>query len=63
LVQGDFAENVIEAIKAKGQAVKVLPKSMAWGQRGYLVVIQIDTKTGNRVGAAPSLLNAYVTGY
>ena len=60
---GEFAENVIEAVKAKGQAIKVLTTSEAWAQRSLLVAIQIDPKTGKRIGAVPTLANSYVAGY
>jgi len=63
LAEGDFAENLVQAVIAKGQAIKLLSKTEARAQRSYLVAIQIDTKTGKRVGVAPPGLNGYVAAY
>jgi gamma-glutamyltranspeptidase / glutathione hydrolase len=63
LAEGDFDENLVKAVLAKGQALKLLSKGEAAAQRGYWVAIQIDPKTGKRVGVAPSWLNGYVTGH
>ncbi len=63
LAEGDFDENLVQALIAKGQAIKLLSKSESLGQRGHLVAIQIDTRTGKRVGIAPPGINGYVAGY
>lgn len=63
LAAGDFDEKVIKAVKARGQAVKVLPKSVAGRQRGFWIAIQIDQKTGKRIGASPVGLNGIAIGY
>jgi gamma-glutamyltranspeptidase / glutathione hydrolase len=62
LVEGDFAENLVQAVIAKGQEIKLLSKSESWPQRGFWVAIQIDPKTGNRIGVSPSLFG-YAAGY
>ena len=63
LVEGEFDENLVKAVVAKGQAIKFLPKNQMGGQRGYWVAIQVDPKTGKRLGVAPPGLNGYVAGY
>src|SRR5262249_45342436 len=62
LAEGDFSEKMIEAIKTKGQAVKLLPK-LAATQRGYWAGIQCAPQTGKRIGAVPFWLNGYAAGY
>jgi gamma-glutamyltranspeptidase / glutathione hydrolase len=63
LAEGDFAENLVQAVIAKGQAIKLLSKAEARAQCGYWVAIQIDMKKGKRVGVAPPGLNGYVAAY
>jgi hypothetical protein len=63
LVEGDFAEKLVEAVIAKGQEIKLLSKMEERAQRGYWVALQIDQKTGRRFGVAPSVSNGYVAGY
>jgi gamma-glutamyltranspeptidase/glutathione hydrolase len=63
LPEGAFAENLVQAVVAKGQAIKLLSKMELLAQRGYWVAIQIDTKTGKRVGVAPLGANGCVAGY
>jgi len=63
LAEGDFDENLVQAVIAKGQAIKLLSKIEARAQRGYWVAIQIDAKTGKRVGVAPPGSNGCVAGY
>lgn len=63
LAGGDFAENLVQAVIAKGQAIKLLSKNEALAQRGYWVAIQIDAKTGGRTGIAPPGFNGGVAGY
>jgi gamma-glutamyltranspeptidase/glutathione hydrolase len=62
LAEGEFDENLVKAVVAKGQAIKLLPKPQTGGN-GYWVAIQIDPKTGKRVGVAPPLINGDVVGY
>jgi len=62
LAEGEFDENLVKAVVAKGQAIKLLPKHQTGGN-GYWVAIQIDPKTGKRVGVAPPLINGDVAGY
>jgi hypothetical protein len=58
-----FDENLVKAVVARGQAIKLLSKDQMRGQMGWWVAIQIDTKTGKRVGVAPPGLNGYVAAY
>jgi hypothetical protein len=62
LAEGEFDESLVKAVVNKGQAIKLLPKNQTAGS-GYWVAIQIDPKTGKRVGIAPPLTNGEVTGY
>jgi gamma-glutamyltranspeptidase / glutathione hydrolase len=62
LAEGEFDENLVKAVIAKGQDIKLLPKPQTGGF-GYWVAIQIDPKTGKRVGVAPPLINGDVVGY
>jgi len=63
LAEGEFDENLVKAVVAKGQAIKLLPKNQARIQNGYWVAIQIDQKTGKRIGVATPLINGEVSGY
>jgi len=62
LAEGTFDENLIKAVVAKGQAIKLIPKNQTGGS-GYWVAIQIDPKTGKRVGIAPPSSNGEIAGY
>ncbi|HEU0173336.1 MAG TPA: gamma-glutamyltransferase [Blastocatellia bacterium] len=62
LAEGEFDESLVKAVIAKGQAIKLLPKPQTGGF-GYWVAIQIDPKTGKRIGVSPPLLNGEVAGY
>jgi gamma-glutamyltranspeptidase / glutathione hydrolase len=62
LAEGEFDENLVKAVVNKGQAIKLLPKPQTGGF-GYWVAVQIDPKTGKRVGVAPPLMNGEVVGY
>jgi hypothetical protein len=63
LAEGAFDENLVKAVVAKGQAIKLFPKDQTRGQMGWWVAIQIDPKTGKRIGVAPPGLNGYVAAY
>ena len=65
LAEGEFDENLVKSVVAKGQAIKLLPKRQTQTRRklGWWVAIQIDTKTGKRVGVAPPGLNGSVAAY
>jgi gamma-glutamyltranspeptidase len=60
LAEGEFDENLVKAVVAKGQAIKLIPQT---GRSGYWVAIQIDPKTRKKVGVAPPWSNGEVTGY
>jgi gamma-glutamyltranspeptidase len=62
LAEGEFDENLVKAVIARGQAIKLLPKPQTGGF-GYWVAIRIDPKTGKRIGVAPPLLNGEAAGY
>jgi gamma-glutamyltranspeptidase / glutathione hydrolase len=61
LADGAFAKNIVDAVIAKGQAIKILPKEQP--RCCYWAAIQIDPKTGNRLGATTPDLNGSATGY
>jgi hypothetical protein len=61
--EGDFAEKLVEAVIAKGQAIKLLSETESLYQRGFWIAIQIDPKTGKRVAVSPSLSNGCAAGY
>ncbi len=63
LAEGEFDENLVKAVVAKGQAIKLLPKYQARNQSGYWVAIQIDPKTGKKIGVTTPLLNGEIAGY
>jgi gamma-glutamyltranspeptidase len=63
LADGDFAEKLVEAVIAKGQAIQLLSKTEALQQSGYWTAILIDPKTGMRIGAAPTGGNGAPAGY
>ena len=62
LAEGEFDESLVKAVIAKGQDIKLLPKPQTGGY-GYWVAVQIDPKTGKRIGVAPPLLNGEIAGY
>jgi len=62
LVEGEFAEKLIESVIAKGQDIKLLSKMEAGSQSGYWTAIQIDPKTGMRIGVSPSTFNGVPAG-
>src|SRR5262245_4758660 len=62
LAEGEFDENLVKAVVAKGQAIKFLPKNQTGGQC-YWVAIQIDPRTGKRIGVTTPLLNGEIAGY
>jgi hypothetical protein len=63
LAEGDFAEKLVEAVIAKGQAIKRLPKAESLYQRGLWVAIQIDHKSGKRIGVSAPVSNGGIAGY
>jgi hypothetical protein len=63
LAEGEFDENLVKAVVARGQAIKLLPKNQARGQSGAWTAVQIDPKTGKRIGVVPPSNNGEVIGY
>jgi hypothetical protein len=63
LAGGEFDEKLVKAVVARGQAIKLLPKDQARGQSGSWTAVQIDPKTGKRIGVVPPLNNGEVIGY
>jgi gamma-glutamyltranspeptidase/glutathione hydrolase len=62
VAEGDFPESVLDGVRARGRAIKVLPKTDR-SQPGYWIGVQIDPKTRKMHGAAistlPSLVEAF----
>jgi len=63
LAEGEFDEKMVKSVVAKGQAIKLLPKHQTLDQISYWVAIQIDPKTGKRIGVTTPLLNGESAGY
>ncbi|NIM17147.1 MAG: hypothetical protein GTO45_34530 [Candidatus Aminicenantes bacterium] len=61
--EGQFAEEILEAVRAMGQEIKVLPAEMQWLQMGGWVGIKIDPETGKLKGGVPLSLNGVSAGY
>jgi gamma-glutamyltranspeptidase/glutathione hydrolase len=61
--EGQFAEEILEAVRVMGQEIKVLPAEKQWLQLGGWVGIKIDPKTGKLKGGAPLDLNGVAAGY
>jgi hypothetical protein len=58
--RGDFAEPVLEGVRARGQAIKIVEQHE---QAGYWMGIQIDPESHELAGGATGKLNALVEGY
>jgi gamma-glutamyltranspeptidase/glutathione hydrolase len=61
--EGQFAEEILEAVRAMGQEIKVLPPEMQWLQMGGWVGIKIDPETGKLKGGVPPAFNGVPAGY
>jgi gamma-glutamyltranspeptidase/glutathione hydrolase len=61
--EGQFAEEILEAVRAMGQEIKVLPLEEQWLQVGGWVGIKIDPKTGKLKGGVQKDLNGAAAGY
>jgi gamma-glutamyltranspeptidase len=61
--EGQFAEEILKAVRAMGQEIKVLPADKQWLQLGLWTGIKIDPKTGKLKGGAPLMLNGVAAGY
>ncbi|UCH94523.1 MAG: gamma-glutamyltransferase, partial [Candidatus Aminicenantes bacterium] len=61
--EGVFAEEILEAVRAMGQEIKVLPAEKQWLQLGCWIGIKIDPGTGNLKGGVPLMLNGVAAGY
>jgi gamma-glutamyltranspeptidase / glutathione hydrolase len=57
---GDFSRAVLDGVRARGQAIKIVYEN---DQRGYWVGIQIDPQTHKLMGGVTGRLNAIVEGY
>jgi len=60
IAEGAFPRSLLDAVSAKGQAVKIVSE---YDQPGYWVGIQIDPANRKLTGGATSLLPALVEGY
>lgn len=61
--EGQFPDEILNALQAMGQEIKVLPSEKQWLQTGAWVGIKIDPKTGKRKGGVPLMLNGVAAGY
>lgn len=61
--EGHFAEDILKAVRAMGQALKVLPAESLWPQLGGWAGIKIDPKTGKLKGGVTLYLNGVSAGY
>lgn len=59
-VEGRIAARTIEALKAMGHTVEVLP---GWGSLGHMQVIRVDAKTGTMTAGADPRRTGYAMGY
>ena len=59
-IEGRVAPATIEALKALGHKVEVLP---GWGSLGHMQVIRIDQKTGAMTAGADPRRTGYAMGY
>jgi gamma-glutamyltranspeptidase/glutathione hydrolase len=59
-VEGRVPPATIEALKAMGHTVQVLP---GWGSLGHMQVIRIDQKTGAKTAGADPRRTGYAMGY
>lgn len=60
--EGAFSPELIEAVRAMGQPVKVLAPDEQRMARGYWVGIRIDPETGRMSGAASAIVAGYALG-
>jgi gamma-glutamyltranspeptidase len=61
--EGQFAEEILKAVRAMGQEIKVLSLEEQWHQLGGWVGIKIDQKTGKLKGGVQLDLNGVAAGY
>ncbi len=61
--EGQFAEEILKAVREMGQEIKVLPADKQWLQLGLWTGIKIDPKTGKLKGGAPFSVNGVAAGY
>lgn len=61
--EGSFAPPILDAVRAMGQEIKVLPKEKQWIQVGGWVGLRIDPKTGKLTGGVSMILNGVAVGY
>ena len=59
-VESRVAAKTIEALKAMGHTVEVLP---GWGSLGHMQVIRVDAKTGTMTAGADPRRTGYAMGY
>jgi gamma-glutamyltranspeptidase/glutathione hydrolase len=61
--EGQFAEEILKAVREMGQEIKVLPADQQWLQLGLWTGIKIDPRTGKLKGGAPLNVNGVAAGY
>ena len=59
-VEGRIAAKTVEALRAMGHTIEVLP---GWGSLGHMQVIRIDAKTGTMTAGADPRRTGYAMGY
>ena len=60
IAAGEFPQELIEGLEARGQPVRLVEK---YTQPGYWIGIKIDPQTGQLEGAVTSMLPAHVEGF
>jgi len=61
--EGDFPDQVLDAVRAMGQELEIIPLARQSLQPGYWIGIVIDPKTGILRGGVPPKLNGLVVGH
>ena len=61
--QGEFSEDVLDALRAMGQGIKVGPKDDQLWSVGYWAGIKMDPETGKLEGGVARHFNGYAVGY
>jgi gamma-glutamyltranspeptidase/glutathione hydrolase len=62
ITDGDFSETVLNGVRARGRAIRIVPKSDR-SQLGYWIGVQIDPQTHKISAAVTSKLPGLVEGY
>jgi gamma-glutamyltranspeptidase/glutathione hydrolase len=60
--EGQFSDEIIAAVRAMGQEIKILPPGRQWLRRGGWIGIRIDPATGTLKGGVPVRNNGIAAG-